>query len=674
MLKPFLRQVNPVPAFRFPRWLFVLALGACPLLAAPIFHVSPEGDDSWSGTQPKPTLLRRDGPFRTIERARQAVRETGDTAGVRVILAAGEYLLPEGIVFGPEDLGTLSSPVVYEAAPDALVVLRGDRPLANWRRETEDILSADLPAGGQPALFAEDRPLPSARFPNLSASHPYSGGFGYVVRSEAVGGTLFLPVSGAQGLAAASWERLAGTKIWIWPEDGSRRQTVVTAANRERSTLCVPEQTGILPGTRFVLVGLPDELDAPGEWLPGPEPGRVRLVPPEELEPEQGVTVSTASVLISVRGRPDEPLRGVQFIGIDFRGAAGDLAQVADAACVFTRCAFLAAGGDGIRAERAGLHVEGCDFRHLGGAAVHLNATRDAVVHNCWIAETGSLLDRPAAIVAADDACANLRIGRNLVHDQPASGIFLRGGGHSCTGNWLHHLGLERAGGGGILLSGGGEAEPSVARGNLVADSGGYQRLDGFRYAFPAGSAGIDVRNGDGSEVVENLLVRCPVGVRVAGRSQKVENNLFVGEGEAHVRLGAATALAVRRNVAFSHAGATAWLGGDRLAERLAEVDWNLLWYEERDPFVRQGGAEMAWGSWQALGFDLRSVLADPMFRAPELDEFSLLPQSFAFKLGFVPLPADQAGCYESPARRTWPIDDELWREQHLLVLPVQAR
>jgi hypothetical protein len=147
-----------------------------------------------------------------------------------------------------------------------------------------------------------------------------------------------------------------------------------------------------------------------------------------------------------------------------------------------------------------------------------------------------------------------------------------------------------------------------------------------------------------------------------------------VGEGEAHVRLGAATALAVRRNVAFSHAGATAWLGGDRLAERLAEVDWNLLWYEERDPFVRQGGAEMAWGSWQALGFDLRSVLADPMFRAPELDEFSLLPQSFAFKLGFVPLPADQAGCYESPARRTWPIDDELWREQHLLVLPVQAR
>ena len=338
---------------------------------------------------------------------------------------------------------------------------------------------------------------------------------------------------------------------------------------------------------------------------------------------------------------------------------------------VFIRCAFRAGVGDGIRAERAGgLQVEGCDFRHLGGAAIHLTATRGAVVRNCWIAEAGSLQDVPAAIVAADEECANLQVVRNLLHDLPASGIFLRGGGHRCEWNWLHHLGQERAGGGGILLPGG---AANTVRGNLVADPGGYRRLDGFRYAFPAGSAGVAVQGDDGS-VAENLLLRCPVGVRVAGRNLRVENNLFAGEGEAHIQLGAATALAVRRNVAFSHLGETAWLAGDRLPERLAEADWNLLWHESRDPFARSGGVEISWPDWQTLGFDRRSVLADPMFRAPELDEFSLLPQSFALKLGFVPLAADQAGCYESPARRTWPIDDDLWREQHLLVLPVPAR
>jgi len=39
------------------------------------FYVSPDGNDSWSGTIAEPNADKTDGPFATIERAKQAVRE-----------------------------------------------------------------------------------------------------------------------------------------------------------------------------------------------------------------------------------------------------------------------------------------------------------------------------------------------------------------------------------------------------------------------------------------------------------------------------------------------------------------------------------------------------------------------------------------------------------------------
>ena len=39
------------------------------------FYVSPSGNDKWSGKISGPTRSLRDGPFRTLARARDAVRE-----------------------------------------------------------------------------------------------------------------------------------------------------------------------------------------------------------------------------------------------------------------------------------------------------------------------------------------------------------------------------------------------------------------------------------------------------------------------------------------------------------------------------------------------------------------------------------------------------------------------
>ena len=60
-----------------------ICIAAQPASGAGIaFHVSPAGNDSWSGTVAVPNAAGTDGPFRSPERARDAVR---------ALKAAGKY-------------------------------------------------------------------------------------------------------------------------------------------------------------------------------------------------------------------------------------------------------------------------------------------------------------------------------------------------------------------------------------------------------------------------------------------------------------------------------------------------------------------------------------------------------------------------------------------------------
>ncbi len=47
---------------------------------------------------------------------------------------------------------------------------------------------------------------------------------------------------------------------------------------------------------------------------------------------------------------------------------------------------------------------------------------------------------------------------------------------------------------------------------------------------------------------------------------------------------------------------------------------------------------------WQNLGFDTHSIVADPLFVDPENDDYSLRPESPAFKLGFKPIDISRVG------------------------------
>ena len=62
------------------------------------------------------------------------------------------------------------------------------------------------------------------------------------------------------------------------------------------------------------------------------------------------------------------------------------------------------------------------------------------------------------------------------------------------------------------------------------------------------------------------------------------------------------------------------------------------------------------WASWQAVGMDKNSVVADPLFVDAAKDDWRLKADSPALKLGFKPIPVEKIGPYADELRASWPI------------------
>ena len=96
------------------------------------FYVSTDGCDDWSGTLAKPNRARTDGPFATLERARDAVREL-DATNVTVLIRGGTYSLRDTVVFGLADSAPKGGRITYTAYPGEEPVFSSGVPITNWR-------------------------------------------------------------------------------------------------------------------------------------------------------------------------------------------------------------------------------------------------------------------------------------------------------------------------------------------------------------------------------------------------------------------------------------------------------------------------------------------------------------------------------------------------------------
>ena len=85
-----------------------------------------------------------------------------------------------------------------------------------------------------------------------------------------------------------------------------------------------------------------------------------------------------------------------------------------------------------------------------------------------------------------------------------------------------------------------------------------------------------------------------------------------------------------------------------------ARSETATVWVD--DVSLLEAEAVDEWTAWQGMGLDVHSAVADPLFVSPQSGDYRLRPESPALKLGFRPLALERSGCYEDPARASWPL------------------
>ncbi|MEM7591613.1 MAG: right-handed parallel beta-helix repeat-containing protein [Cyanobacteria bacterium P01_A01_bin.83] len=152
-----------------------------------LFYVAPSGNDNWSGRLEKHNADKTNGPFATLERAKDAVRELKHLQGgtlkqpVTVLVRDGIYFLSKPLVFTPEDSGKAGLPITYKAYPQEKPLISGGRLIENWQQQG-NLWVADLPEVRTGKWYfrllrvGEDWAI-RARYPNLDSNNPLTGGW-----------------------------------------------------------------------------------------------------------------------------------------------------------------------------------------------------------------------------------------------------------------------------------------------------------------------------------------------------------------------------------------------------------------------------------------------------------------------------------------------------------------
>ena len=673
------------------------------------FYVSINGNDAWSGRLAEPTPEKTDGPFRTLERARDEVRKLKAAAsaagrGVTVVLRGGVYTFDQGFILDAQDSGTLRAPVLYQACPGEKVILAGgptvpadafnpvtaakvlDRfdPAARGQvvqadlraRGISDLDSVPVKYQGAPAvpeLFFNDQRMTLARWPNE--------GWTTIAKIIAPGSCPRTGDKGDEGGVfeysgdrPSRWNVEAG--VWLhgyWCYDWYDEVIQVKAIDRENRhiTLAAPSVYSVRQGNpqprRYYAVNLIEELDGPGEYFIDSAAGRLYFWPPGPLADARVVLSLLKGPVVAVRDATGVALRG--FVveaslgnGIEVTGGRGVCIQ----ACEVRNTRAL-----GIKVSAGTAHkVEGCDIHDTGtGGIVLTGGNRKALTPGGHAAINNHIQRFSRHKLTYSNALMLQGVGNraahNLIHDAPHQAIAIAGNDHVFEYNIVHHVCMETDDCGAYYKG----RNPSC-RGNIIR----YNFWHNIGSPMGHGSAAIYFDDGDGGDIVfGNVFFRCgdpgtgSFGTVFShgGHDNLAENNIFIQCGRA---LGSAPWSHERWKETIKGGNDCFWQ--DKL---LKEVDITKPPYTTRYPslagfmdpkpgqprvnravrnvFVRC--AHVSSGNWQVPPEENWTTDRDPGFINAPKGDFRLKADSDVFsKLpGFQPIPFEKIGLIRDALR-----------------------
>ena len=694
--------------------------------------VATDGNDSWSGKLPAPNPDKTDGPFATITRARDAIRERKSKGQlrtpVRVLVREGTYYLKETFTLGPQDSGTQDCPITYASYPGEKAILSGGRVLTGWKPYRGKIYSCSLEALGLKGLrfrqlfYRGERQI-MARHPNMDPVRPRTGGFLYYVlpTGEQPSGRV---IHYQRGALPRKWVHLRNAEVLISPGHGWGSPSVpVASIDVDKRVITLARGVGhIREGNPFHFQNVLEELDAPGEWYLDARKGTVYFWPPDDGLASHGALAPAMQDSIVIEG----DLKKNQFaehLKLSHLGL-----ECCERHCVVLRaarrcgiigCTVLKVGHAGILIDAGSsfCRVAGNDVFYPGGHAIAMyysagtpTSCRDNVITNNYAHHCGEI--HICSFGWGSGICISGHrtvLSHNLVHDTAYSAVNHDGSDHVIEYNHIHHVSLRAADCDGIYgwIRPSTKAEASggtVVRFNRVHDVVGCTiapMLGGKSGEWKSPSQGFGIRCDDylsDTTIYGNLVYRCSVAPVClhGGWRNTVENNILVDGAVSQLRLNtmrrddplpsrkglggrapgpgkfSMSHNVVRRNIMYYTLPNDVFCGGSHWEDCIvSEMDRNLIWHMGLPIRVKFRGwpREGSWQRWLAAGRDTHSLVADPLFVDPKKDDYRLRPQSPAFKLGFKPLPIEKMGLVKDAERASWPVLEDTSKREAPMML-----
>ena len=663
------------------------------------YWVSTTGNDAETGTKKK--------PFATLERARDAVRETKKAVGlpkggVTVWLQSGVYEISKTLELNDADSGTAESPVVYRSVLGGEVRISGGKriPSTTFKTVTDTDLLARLdPAARDHVVQADLRSLGITDFGKLNRR----GG----IRRDTFTSALELFFND-QPMTLARWPNNGWAKIVAVPEGpacdrftygGERPRRwrnleniwlhgyptrnwcdtyeQVLAIDLEKCEITTSEtydskgvKEGYKAGQRYYFLNILEELDEPGEWYLDRHAGILYFWPPSPIVQGAAVVSLLEAPMVALQDAEHITLRGLTLevargSGVKILGGHHNLI----AGCTLRNLSTVGiAIGDmegGYRIYKddktdAGTDngVVSCDIYNMGeygiilggGDRKTLEPGRNYAVNNHFHHFGRSVQTcRPAIFLNG----VGQRVAHNLMHDAPHTAVFFNGNDHLIEFNEVHHVCLETGDAGAFYIGRDWTQRGSVVRYNYFHDLTATMQDVMAVYLDDMAC---------GTTVFGNIMCRVNHAVLVGGgRDNIVENNIFVD---------CPCAISMDNRGFYGSA--------DTLFAGLKAVSHDRPPYSTRYPALARildGNPELPVGNVFARNISVRSgppicwnmpeeiqklvtvkdnlTEGDPGLVAPEKGDFRLRDDSPALKLGFKPIPFDKIGLYRDEYRQS---------------------
>ena len=359
-----------------PLMTFALVLAICCSASATDIYVSKTGNDQANGSQTS--------PLATLSAARNLARNFAGKETITIHVADGVYYLPETLVFAPEDSGTAEHPITYVAENEGQVVLSGGSLLElTWQSHTDGVMKATTPEGLViDQLFISGKNQRMARYPNYDADKKtaaYQGFAADAFSKERASGWAD-PTGGY--IHAMHRSRWGGYHYQI---TGKNKKGEITYEGGWQNN----RQMGMHKKFRMV-ENIFEELDAPGEWFHDSKNNTLYYMPPADMDLKSAkVEVVRLRHLIEFRGSEKAPVKFISLKGFVVRHAARTFMDTKEPMlrsdwAIYRGGAFFLTGTEDVQ-------IRDTEFDQVGGNAVFAsNYNRRVLVKGCHIHDTGA--------------------------------------------------------------------------------------------------------------------------------------------------------------------------------------------------------------------------------------------------------------------------------------------